>query len=371
MELNELLSSIEDEEMKTAVNTLATNGVDTLTVDTQKAMVEELRAVKAADLLEKLKQETQFKSVRKIARKALNGLRAFGVVPENQKKTVKTQVREILNGPKKVAIKPSDKLGQAWVLFNIPEKGGVGPEIPMLSMRGNKIMSMSVFESSRENIRKIEGYIDGQGGLPMVELPYDKTARFMLDALVVSQAKTTGFTIDHAAHIAAMFRPFRDAGALVEEIDRELSEIDSENNDKLSKWEIKLPDPVVRGEMKRAAMDGLSAMTAVDDEQRKTLAINGVMVLLKGYMQENAKDLGLYFRFAAYSKYKADETGDAKALFELAKAMDASETFDPAGFSLLQGFAERLVQATMDEKVAKQADAQDENKEGEQDEGKD
>ena len=369
MDLNELLSLIKDEEMKSAVNTLATQGVDTLGVDTQKTMVGELRAAKAADLLEKLKKETQFKAVRKASRKALDGLRAFGIVPGEPKKPAEKKVSDILSGQNTVAIKPSDKLGHVWVLFNVPEKGGVGPEIPMLSMRGNRIMSMSVFESSAENARRIGKYIDEQGSLPMAELPHDPTAKFVLDALDKSQAKTTGFTIEHAAHIAAMFRPFKDAAGLMETLDKELSDIEATGEDTLANWEFKLPDPLVRGDMKRAAKEAMGT-----DDVDKSLASQKVMAILGDYMKTNATEMAMYFRFAAYSRFKGGDLADASGLSVLAKAMDAPDTFNPADFSVLNAFADRLIQAIVDETAAKKAEETkeaEEKKEGEQDEGKD
>lgn len=371
MDLNELLSSVQDGEMKSAVNTLVTKGVDTLTVDVQKTMVNELRAAKAADLLDRLRRDTQFKAVRKAAKKALDGLRAFGIVPGEHKKPAAKKVRDILSNYNTVVVKPSDKMGLFRILFNVPEKGGVGPEIPMLSMRGNRILTMSVFESSTENARRIGKYIDGLGSMPITELPYDETAKFVLDALDVSQAQAKGFTIEHAAHIAAMFRPFRDKAGLVATMDAALAEINETGNDTLAQWEAGVSDPMVRGAMKRAAGEALDSVVAVDDAQRINLAKQSVMKILNTFFKEYAPDMGVYFRFAAYSKYKAGEPANAAALFRLAKAMDEPEATDLSGFSVFQGIVDRMIQAVADEKAAKEAKEADEPKDGEQDEGKD
>ncbi len=370
MDVNEVLANIPNEDVRQAVKTLAEGGIDTLGVDVQKAMVDALHAAKAADLLEQLRQETHFKAVRKSARKALEGLRAFGIVPGGPRKAAAKQVQDLLNRPNTAALKPSDKLGRFRVLFNVPEKGGAGPEIPMIEFKGDRVVAVSLFEASAQNARRINDYLKEDSASPIADLPYEVAARFVLDSIGRSPAGASDqFSIEHAAHLTAVFKPFKDQPLLAEWFDGQLAEIKPDGEETLANWEVSIPDPAVRVDMQKAVEDALNAVTAVDDAQRESLAIQGVMGHVKTFLKAYAGMMDLYFRVAAYCESKAGNQANAAALLDLARAMADVDALNPGDYSLFKGLAKRLVDQVK-ERIAAEKEAQADI-EGEQDANKD
>jgi len=321
MELNELLASIEDEAMKDAAKKLIeTETAQDLDVQTQKGLVDVLRKARAADALDLLRNKTQFKAVRKAARKALDGLRAFGITPGGPVKPKAKQVRDLLGNRNAAVLKSSEVLGRTWVLFNVPEKGGVGPEIIMLTLSGDRIVEMGRYESNLANARRIEEYLTDKGGQPLVELPHAEAAGFVAQCVTRSRTNNKAFTVEDAAHLLTLFEP---GEGLLTQVEQELAAIQVDAASEYDRFVV--PDPFVRGRMKAAVKEAMGMVTAVDEAQKDQIATQKVTELLTEWLKDQADVLGTYFMLAAWARLKAGQEPVAKGLFDAANSLKNKE----------------------------------------------
>ena len=342
MDWKEVFERIEDQGLKETIKSLTEGkSIKEIELETQKRLVKVLVKLKAAQLLELMKRETPFKAVRKEVRKALETLKAFGVVAQGGKK------RERLGGwidqPYGTAVKVSKEFGKVWVGISIPEGGGFLPMILLVSLDRRGITDVITLSSDRDARKNTLEFWKEIGGVKEFEVKLEHMAPYMLQVL---QETPVGLRLDtdNGVLLNAILSQFHrkdDSVSLLEDLEKEL---ETASGDGSVEFSVEFKEPLMMYSIRQQLEEILKAKTIVDEEQRDRLVRER---LSKALLEEMNKAKGwfkAYLTLLAYALYKDGGIREAREALELKKGMDAPELFDVFSIPWMKSAGERLIE---------------------------
>ncbi len=353
MEWKDLLEKIDDEKLKQVITGLSEGkGLKDVGVELQKRLVAQLYKNKAADLLEDVKKSTQFKAVRKGARKALEGLKAFGIVPgQSGQTTGNKDFWDVswMEEPLRMKIKVGEGIG-TWLLgFTVPEKGGYAKNFLFIDAKGNRIDRLSSIPTDRENRERLIDTWFGYSVNQEFDVPTEKGAALALYLLKNTRINEVDIGLDDGLYLLTVLENYdADPSFVNEDIPKEIQAIiesgaegprDGEMSIKYS-----IPDAIETWKISDTLAEVLQSKVVVDEEQRHNLALQKFSEGLMAMLQKDPDGYKTYFKLLAYSLLKEGDYKRAKEVYLFVDGIDNPKTFDPYVVSGIKEMAEGLIE---------------------------